>query len=140
MEPVTEVAASAPYEVTLTLSSPTDLMPYQLAGMSGMIMHPDLIANADPNMEANGSGAYSVESWAPGEKLVLVRDRDDYWDADAAQVARIEHTAIADFQAFTNAVAGGQIDIGQFQPGNVAAVEGRQGLNTVRCRWASGPS
>ncbi|MEE2057201.1 ABC transporter substrate-binding protein [Rhodococcus artemisiae] len=131
MEPVTEVAASGPYEVTLTLSSPTDLMPYQLAGMSGLIMHPDLIANGDPNMEANGSGAYSVESWAPGEKLVLVRDRDDYWDADAAQVARIEHTAIADFQAFTNAVAGGQIDIGQFQPGNVAAVEGRSGLNTV---------
>ncbi len=131
MAPVTEVQANGPYEVTLHLVSPTNLMPYQLAGMSGFIMHPDLIANGDPGTETNGSGAYSVESWAPGEKLVLVRDRDDYWDKDAAQVARIEHTAIADFQAYTNAVAGGQIDIGQFQPGTIASVEGRRGLNTV---------
>lgn len=38
---------------------------------------------------------------------------------------------IPDFQAYTNALAGGQIDIGSFQPGNVAALEGRDGLTTV---------
>ncbi|TWH18028.1 peptide/nickel transport system substrate-binding protein [Rhodococcus rhodochrous J45] len=128
---ISEVSATGPYEVTIALGKPTDQLPYLLAGVAGLIMNPPLFESGDPSTTADGSGAYSIESWAPGEKLVLVRDRDDYWDADAAKPARIEHTGIPDFQAFTNAVAGGQIDIGQFQPGNVAAVEGRDGLVTV---------
>lgn len=96
-----------------------------------MMMHPDLVANGDPATEPNGSGAYSVESYAPQERLTLVRDREDYWDADAAQLAGLEYIVIPDFQAYTNALAGGQIDIGSFQPGNVAALEGRDGLTTV---------
>lgn len=128
---ISEVTATGPYEVTAALNEPTNQLPYTLAGVAGLIMNPVLFENGDPGMTTDGSGAYSVESWAPGEKLVLVRDRDDYWDADAAKPARIEYTGIPDFQAFTNAVAGGQIDIGQFQPGNVAAVEGRNGLVTV---------
>jgi peptide/nickel transport system substrate-binding protein len=128
---ISEVTASAPYEVTISLSTPTDQLPYVFAGVAGLIMNPALFAKGDPGNTADGSGAYRIESWAPGEKLVLVRDRDDYWDADAAAPARVEYTGIPDFQAYTNAVAGGQIDIGQFQPGNVAAVEGRRGLVTV---------
>lgn len=128
---ISDVTATAPYEVTITMATATDQLPYQLASVAGLIMNPPLFTNGDPADTADGSGAYSVESWAPGEKLVLIRDRDDYWDTEAAKPARIEHTGIPDFQAFTNAVAGGQIDIGQFQPGNIAAVEGRDGLVTV---------
>lgn len=128
---IAEVTATGPYEVAISLAKPTDQIPYLLAGPAGLIMNPPLFETGDPSTTADGSGAYSVESWASNEKLVLVHDREDYWDADAAKPARIEHTAIPDFQAFTNAVAGGQIDIGQFQPGNVAAVEGRDGLVTV---------
>jgi len=128
---ISEVTATGPYELTIALARPTDQMPYLFAGVAGLIMNPVLFESGDPSTTADGSGAYSVESWAPGEKLVLVRDRQDYWDTDAAKPARIEYTGIPDFQAFTNAVAGGQIDIGQFQPGNVAAVEGRSGLVTV---------
>jgi peptide/nickel transport system substrate-binding protein len=131
MSPVVDVAVTAPYQVTLALAEPTDIMPYVLAEMSGFIMHPDLIVNGSPATETNGSGAYSVESFAPGEQLTLVRDRTDYWDADAAQIAKIEYKAISDTQAFTNAMAGGQIELGQFLPGTVTAIDGRKGLATV---------
>jgi peptide/nickel transport system substrate-binding protein len=131
MTPVTDVTVTGPYTLTLTLDRPTPAIPYVLADMAGFIMHPDLIANGDPATTVNGSGAYSVESFTPGQSLVLVRDRDDYWDSDAAKVAKIEHRVIGDFQAFSNALAGGQIDIGQFQPNNVASIEGRPGLATV---------
>lgn len=131
MSPVVDVTVTAPYQVTLALAEPTDIMPYVLAEMSGFIMHPDLIANGDPATETNGSGAYSVESFAPGEQLTIVRDRTDYWDTDAAQIAKIEYKAISDTQAFTNAMAGGQIELGQFLPGTVSAIDGRNGLVTV---------
>lgn len=131
MAPVVDVAVTAPYQVTLKLAEPTDTIPYVLAEMSGFIMHPDLIANGNPATETNGSGAYSVESFAPGEQLTLVRDRTDYWDTDAAQLAKIEYKAISDTQAFTNAMAGGQIELGQFLPGTVTAIDGRNGLTTV---------
>lgn len=129
---VSGVEAVGPYEVRLTLSEITSAIPFTLANIAGFIMHPDLIASGDPATEANGSGAYSVESWTPGETLTLVRDREDYWDPEAAKIARVEYSAITDQQAYTNAILGGQIDIGQFQPQNVAGVEGREGLVTVR--------
>jgi len=131
MSPVVDVTITAPYQVTLALAEPTDTMPYVLAEMSGFIMHPDLVANGNPATETNGSGAYSVESFAPGEQLTVVRDRTDYWDTDAAQIAKIEYKAISDTQAFTNAMAGGQIELGQFLPGTVSAIDGRKGLVTV---------
>ncbi|MBH0118414.1 hypothetical protein I0Q12_02215 [Rhodococcus sp. CX] len=128
---ISEVAATAPFEVTIAMDRPTDQLPYILAGVAGLIMNPTLFTNGDPAGTADGSGAYSVESWAPGEKLVLVRDRDDYWDALAAKPARIEYTGIPDFQAFTNALISGQVDLGQLQPTNIPAVEGRKGIVTI---------
>ncbi|MFF0817242.1 ABC transporter substrate-binding protein [Rhodococcus sp. NPDC003318] len=131
MKPVVDVAVTGPYQVTLALAQPTDVVPFILAEMAGFIMHPDLIANGNPATETNGSGAYSVESFAPGERLVVVRDRTDYWDADAAKVARIEYQAIPDTQAFANAMAGHQLDLGLLVPGTAAALEGRKGLVNV---------
>lgn len=128
---VSGVEVTGPYEVRLTLASPTQAIPYVLADVAGFILHPRLIANGDPATTADGSGAYRVESFTPGESLTLVRDRHDYWDPEAAKIARFEFTAITDQQAYTNAIAAGQIDIGQFQPQNVAALQGREGLVMV---------
>lgn len=137
-EPVEAVTVIDDYTVVLSLTTPTTAVPEALAGMAGMMMHPDLVANGDPATEPNGSGAYSMESYAPQERLTLVRDREDYWDTEAAQLAGLEYIVIPDFQAYTNALAGGQIDIGSFQPGNVAALEGRNGLTTVSVPQGTG--
>lgn len=131
LRPVTSVQVTGPYEVRLTLASPTQAIPYVLADVAGFILHPDLITNGDPATTANGSGAYRVESFTPGESLTLVRDRDDYWDPEAAKIRCFEFTAITDQQAYTNAIVAGQIDIGQYQPQNIAAVKGKEGLVTV---------
>ncbi|WP_181779582.1 ABC transporter substrate-binding protein [Pseudonocardia pini] len=128
---IVDTTVTAPHQLTIALARPTPTVPYLLAECAGLILHPDLVANGDPATTTNGSGAYSVEEFVPGKSLTLVRDRADYWDPEAAQVARIENQAIPDFQAFSNALAASQIDIGQFQPNNVASIEGRRGLTTV---------
>jgi peptide/nickel transport system substrate-binding protein len=132
MEPVIAVEVTAPYEVVLMLDRPTPSMPSVLADCAGFIMHPDLVANGDPATQVNGSGAYSVESFTPGQQLSMARDRDDYWDPDAAQFARITHTAYPEASAYANAMASGAIEIGQFQPGQELALDGRRGLRVER--------
>lgn len=131
MAPVKSVTVTGEYALTVNLKKRTRAMPYVLADMAGYIMNPPLFQKGDPAKETDGSGAYSVKSFSPGQKLVLVRDRDDYWDKKAAKIARIEHSQIADFQAFRNAVAGGQIDIGQFQPNQASELGKQPGLKEV---------
>lgn len=137
MAPVTAVDVTAPYEVRLTLDSPTPTIPYVLAECAGFIMHPDLIANGDPATEANGSGAYSVASFTPRERLELVRDNDDYWDPDAAQVESVTFEAIGDKQAYVNAVISEQVDLGNYQSyGNEVA--GQDHLEVVQVPTGTG--
>lgn len=128
---VTSVQATGRYEVTLSLGRPTTSIPYALASLPGFILHPALITAGDPTSQTNGSGAYSVEEWVPNKKLTLVRDRDDYWDKSAAQFARIELTAIPDFQAFANSLIAGQLDLGQLLPQDGSKLKNRNGLTTV---------
>ncbi|MEE2057234.1 ABC transporter substrate-binding protein [Rhodococcus artemisiae] len=129
MEPVTAVEVVGPYEVRLTLATPT--IPYVLAECSGFIMHPDLIANGDPAIETNGSDAYSVASFTPRERLELVRDHDNYWDPDAARVETVTFQAISDKQSYVNAVVGEQVDLGNYQSyGDVA--KGQDHLQVVQ--------
>ncbi|WP_170231402.1 ABC transporter substrate-binding protein [Pseudonocardia kunmingensis] len=139
MAAVQEVLVTGPYQVQLQLSRPTPAMPYVLAMMSGYIMHPALIANGDPRTEANGSGPYAVESFVPTKSLTLVRD-GNYWDPEAAKLARIEYTTIGDPQAFLNALRGGQVDIGQMQPGEASGLDTVPGINIVRVPHGIGVS
>lgn len=98
---------------------------------------PDLIANGDPATEANGSGAYSVASFTPRERLELVRDNDDYWDPDAAQVESVTFEAIGDKQAYVNAVISEQVDLGNYQSyGNEVA--GQDHLEVVQVPTGTG--
>ncbi|MFJ4840770.1 ABC transporter substrate-binding protein [Streptomyces sp. NPDC088746] len=138
MAVVSRVDVVKDYEVALTLERPSATVPNILSEVSGFILHPDLIKNGDPSKKAEGSGAYRIVKWLPGERIVLERDRDDYWDEKAARVERIEHRTVSDFQAFSNALAGGQIDLGSLLPHNVLGLEGRGGLKTVRVEHGTG--
>ena len=122
MSPVAAVEAIGEYEVAVSLARPTSVLPFLLSGGAGYIMNPVLWENGDPATQTDGSGAYSVESFTPREGVTYVRDRDDYWDADAGRYASLVHRAIPDATALANAFASGQVDLGQMQPNEVASL------------------
>jgi len=124
MSSVAKSEAAGDYEVTVTLNSPSPVLPYVLAGGAGYIMNPALFEKGDPAAKADGSGAYQVESFTPREKVVYVRDRDDYWDAEAGKFKSLVHRAIPDPTALSNAVASGQVDLAQMQPSEIAGLKG----------------
>lgn len=138
MSVVESVEVTGKFSVTLSLSENTSVVPYALAEASGMMMNPKLIKDGDPAKKADGTTPYSVESFDPGRKLVLVRDRDDYWDPKAWKIKRIEHSQISDFNAMSNAMRAGQIDVGQFQPNQVSSLEGVPGLEIVKVPQGQG--
>ncbi|GAA1786856.1 hypothetical protein GCM10009712_37810 [Pseudarthrobacter sulfonivorans] len=135
---VDDVQATGPFEVTLTLSSPVPSIPAVLAETAGMIMHPDLIAHGHPATEVNGSGPYQLSSFVPGESLAMERENSHYWDPEAAKVKRFVFVGIGDSKAFTNALLGRQIDIGQYMPNQLADLEGDPNLNTIQIDQGKG--
>jgi len=138
MAPVESVETTGEFSLDLHLDTNTSAVPYALAEVSGMIMNPKLFQDGDPATQTDGTTPYKVESFKPGEKLVLVRDRDDYWDAEAWKIDRIEHNQVADFNAMVNMMRGGQADIAQFQPNQVESFKDAKGLQIVRVPHGQG--
>lgn len=129
MAPVEGVDAVADYTVELALASPTPEIPWVLSQNAGLIMHPELLEDGEPAEEVRGSGPYVIDSFTPGEEVTVVRDIDHgYWDEDAAKLARIEMVRIADPSALTGAMQGGQVDLAQFFPFTVGAMEDEEGF------------
>jgi len=132
MAPVSKVTVTGDYSLDLTLSSPTPAIPFILAGGAGYIMNPALIKNGDPATETDGSGAYSVTEFSPGEKIVYTRDNEDYWDKAAMNFATVNVTAIPDPSALVNALRGGNVDIGSLQGHQIAGMENTPGMHIVQ--------
>jgi peptide/nickel transport system substrate-binding protein len=112
---VVSAEATGPYAVRIGLKAPTTEVPAALASNAGMIINPSLLATGDPSATTDGSGPYVLDEFVPSVSMALKRadDVDEYWDADAAQVARFEFTEFSDPTATTNALRSGQIDFAE---------------------------
>jgi peptide/nickel transport system substrate-binding protein len=106
-----------PLTVVLQLSSPTTVILYQLASTAGAVLNPAVVnASTDwtlgPPIGA-GSGGYVVESFVPGESLVLERVERPFWDPAANQVKRWEFQAIAEPATAVAGLLSGEFDLAQ---------------------------
>ena len=102
---ITDVKATAPDEVTITLNGPNAGFPPVLA-LTGMYIVPADDTDFDKGI---GTGGYTLESFEPGVKSVVKRN-PNYWKADSAHFDSVEMLAILDVNARTTALQTGQID------------------------------
>ena len=112
---VTDVTVVDPQTVHLNLAPGQGAdIPWQLAATAGMMVSPACIASGqdiglDP---ANcGSGPYLVESYTPGQSIVLERAPGVHWDPTVGLARRIEWTNVPDQTAKFNALRTGQADV-----------------------------
>lgn len=102
---ISEVEATGPNEVTITLNSGNAGFP---AVMSLTCMY--IVPADDTNFEAGiGTGPYILEVYEPGVKSV-VRKNPNYWKAGRAHFDSVEMLAIRDVNARTTALQTGEID------------------------------
>ncbi|TNM50849.1 hypothetical protein FHP29_00130 [Nocardioides albidus] len=111
---VESVEAVGEYEVAIHLLKPTTTILTSLSSsLGGIMISPKAIAAGDIATKPVGTGAYTLESFKPGESAVYVRRTDEggIWDEGTGKVARVELARIASADAKLNALKSGQIDL-----------------------------
>ncbi len=108
-------------ELTYTIATavPWPLFPYYLGGQAGFVASKkwldEVTAGTGDATKAVGTGAFTLESFAPGDKLI-VKKNPNYWlkDADGNALPyldEIEFRVIPDPQVAGTALRGGDIDM-----------------------------
>jgi peptide/nickel transport system substrate-binding protein len=125
---VSDVTATAPGEVTVTLAAPNAGFPSLMSLINMLIVPAD-----DRNFDAGiGTGGYILETYEPGVRS-LVKRNPNYWKEGRAHFDAVELRAIADVNARTTALQTGQIDAMNFVDSTTAGLlEAMPGVALIR--------
>ncbi|HET6945716.1 MAG TPA: ABC transporter substrate-binding protein [Gaiellaceae bacterium] len=105
-----------------------DALGQYVAGIVPVGYSPNAIGQAKPNI---GTGPYKVQSFAPGQQSVHVRN-PNYWRSGQPYFDKVVIIDFPDDTARVNALLGGQVDaITDVPPAQVAVVTGHSGTKVL---------
>ena len=122
---VEQVEVVDEHEVVFHLAQPDASLPLVLSDRPGAMASPAAFEE-DLDNQPVGAGMYEVVEHSPDHQVVFER-YDDYWEPEAAAVARLEMTVMPDDATRLNALRGGQIDLASIEPRQIDEAE-QQGL------------
>ncbi len=105
MEQVSDVQATGPHEMTVTLSAPNASFA-SVFSMNPMVMVPAGTTDFDKGV---GTGGYILEVYEPGVRSRVTRN-PNYWKENRAHFDAVEMLAVRDVNARTTALQTGEID------------------------------
>lgn len=114
---VSDIAATGPLQVTLTLSTPDPMLPYALdqGGMAGDVVGPAGLADLDAlGTTTNGAGPYMIDADATiaNSQYVYVKN-PYYYDPDAQKWEKVVIKIISDGNAILSALKTGQVQVAE---------------------------
>ena len=104
---ISSVAAYDPHTVILTLNAADATMPFRLGENTAVILHPNSVASAAT--KPVGTGAFTLESWAKGSAVTLVKN-PKFRDAAKVKLEKVTFRFINDPAAAVAALLAGDID------------------------------
>jgi peptide/nickel transport system substrate-binding protein len=115
---VASITATAPNEVTITLSQPDYFLEGELASTPGIIVSKAFVeaegaSFGTPDGGTMCTGPFQFDSWSVGDRL-SVSKYDDYWNG-APKVGAIEFVGVPDENTLTSGLLSGDID-GSYVP------------------------
>ena len=134
-ENVESIEKTGDLEVTVKLSEPDVTWQDSLATTASLVVskkyfeeHSEDFGTADGGLV--GSGPYKIESWVPGEQIVLVAN-ENYWDTSkTVEFKKVVLDYIADTSVSKLALEQGEIDyVGPLTPDDAHELEGVDGIN-----------
>ena len=128
---ITEVNVVDEYTVDVVTEYPFAPILSHLAHDGGGMISPAAVEEAGyDEVEPIGTGPFMLESWEPGDELVLVRN-DNYW-GDPVNLDSITFQVVPEESTRLALVETGDAHVAQFeQPANQARVEGAQGMDLM---------
>jgi ABC-type transport system substrate-binding protein len=122
-ERIAEVEVVDDLSVRLTFTEPFYDVEYNLTAQVGAMISPTALAGGvDLEAEDAGAGPYRLTSWRPGESAAYERF-EEYWDADANPVARLELRNTPDTQTRFNAIRSGQVHLTELETSRASDAE-----------------
>ena len=121
--PMTEIVATGPNEVRITLDAPNADLPVVLG-----TFHFQIIKDGTTDFStAIGTGAFRCKEFQPGVRSISTRN-PNYWSDGKPYLDEIEFIGIADEQARVNALLSGDVQlIGGVDPRSVGRIQRSQG-------------
>jgi len=123
---IESIDAPDPYTVIFNLSAPHAPLLGKLAynRRTGIVNQEAIEKFGDDyNFNAVGSGPYMLESWTPGQEIVLVAN-PDYYEEGLPKTHRIVLVPIADDAVAGGALGNGEVMLGLFRdPTTIASLE-----------------
>lgn len=116
--------------IRITQDQPDSGLTTLLADRPGLIVNPanfDALAADDV---PNGSGPFILTDQVPAASMTFKKNQD-YWNADAYQVAGMELSIIPDSTARLNAVRTGQVDLARVDPEQFEEASSASGLTVT---------
>ena len=130
LEPIKEIKALSPTQVQFTLAAGNADLPVVLADYHIVIVPKDFKDWQKPI----GTGAYTLESFEPGVRLVY-KNRGDYWKAGRGHFDSVEIRNIQDPTARTAALQSGAVDgVNRLDPRTVGQILKNKKLAVVRTK------
>lgn len=105
LAPITEIKALSPNQISIKLEAGNADFPALLGDYHLVVVPKDFTDWQKPI----GTGAYTLESFEPGVRLVF-KNRGDYWKPERANFDQVEIRNIQDVAARTSALQSGEVD------------------------------
>lgn len=127
LENVSDIAATGPLEVTLTLSTPDPLLPWGLSqgGNAGSVVSPAGMKDMSKlGSETFGAGPYMLDKskTIANSSYVFVKN-PNYYNPDAQHYEKIVVKVITDQNSILSALRSGQVQVAQGSATNAEAAE-----------------
>src|SRR5581483_3116659 len=130
-EQISDVKASGPNEVTITLAGPNADLPEILADSHFLIVKD---GTKDFSTTAVGTGSFKLKEFTPGVHTVVVKN-EHYWKPGLPHLDEIELIGISDESARVNALLSGDVQlINQVTPQSAARIKGTPGYAVLETK------
>jgi peptide/nickel transport system substrate-binding protein len=106
LAPISDIKALSPTQVQITLTGGNADLPFALSDYHIIIVPKDYTDWSNPI----GTGAYTLESFEPGVRILAKRKEGEYWKPGRGNFDAVELRYIGDAAARTQALITGQVD------------------------------
>ncbi|MDR3374680.1 MAG: ABC transporter substrate-binding protein [Ancalomicrobiaceae bacterium] len=131
LSPITDIKKIDASTLSITLSGGNADLPFVLSDYH-LLMFP---AGTTDFSKPDGTGAFTLETWEPGVRVVLKRKAGDYWKPGRGNFDFVEIRYIIDAAARTQALMTGQVDaVNRLDPKTTNLVMKNPNINVVRSR------
>ncbi len=111
---ITNISVVDDFTVKIDLAKPSNVVLAVLASqLSGIMISPKALDNKDLSSHPVGTGAYVIDSFQPGQKVIYKRRTDEggIWDDKTGKSAAVQILNFESADAQTNALKSGQVDL-----------------------------